>query len=338
MEAPPAETYTLTVNNGNGDGEYAKDADVTITADVPATGMQFKEWTGDVDKVTFTEGSKTTSTAKFKMPAEALMFEATYEAIPAPPEPVKTAIPTGKTLTYNGQSQTGVDTGTGYTLSGMTSATNAGAYQATATLDEGYIWDDETSEPKTISWKIEKATVNVTAPAGKTFTYNGKAQTGVASGADYTLSGTVKATNAGSYTAKAALKTNDNYTYRWPDGTTAAKTIKWTINKAANTLKIKAKTATVKGSTKGKKGTLKKTKKLAVTKVIKFTSKGQGAKTYVKKSGNKKITIAKKTGKVTVKKGLKKGTYKVKVKVKAAGNANYKASKVKTVTFKVIVK
>ena len=72
--------------------------------------------------------------------------------------------------------------------------------------------------------------------------------------------------------------------------------------------------------------------------MIKFTSKGQGAKTYVKKSGNKKITIAKKTGKVTVKKGLKKGTYKVKVKVKAAGNANYKASKVKTVTFKVIVK
>ena len=205
-------------------------------------------------------------------------------------------------------------------------------------MDEGYIWDDETSEPKTISWKIEKATVNVTAPAGKTFTYNGKAQTGVASGADYTLSGTVKATNAGSYSAKAALKTNDNYTYRWSDGTTAAKTIKWTINKAANTLKIKAKTVTVKGSTKGKKGTLKKTKKLAVTKVIKFTSKGQGAKTYVKKSGNKKITIAKKTGKVTVKKGLKKGTYKVKVKVKAAGNANYKASKVKTVTFKIIVK
>ena len=109
-------------------------------------------------------------------------------------------------------------------------------------------------------------------------------------------------------------------------------------NKAANTLKIKAKTATVKGSTKGKKGTLKKTKKLAVTKVIKFTSKGQGAKTYVKKSGNKKITIAKKTGKVTVKQGLKKGTYKVKVKVKAAGNANYKASKWKTVTFKIIVK
>ena len=38
-----------------------------------------------------------------------------------------------------------------------------------------------------------------------------------------------------------------------------------------------------------------------------------------------------------MKKGLKKGTYKVKVKVKAAGNANYKASAWKTVTFKIKV-
>ena len=139
----------------------------------------------------------------------------------------------------------------------------------------------------------------------------------------------VKATKAGSYTAKATLNTDANYTYQWTDGTTAAKTIKWKINKAANTLKIKAKNSHGQVSAQVKK----KNQTLAVTKVIKFTNKGQGAKTYVKKSGNKKITIAKKTGKVTVKKGLKKGTYKVKVKVKAAGNANYKASAWKTVTF-----
>ena len=250
----------------------------------------------------------------------------------------KVTAPAGRTLTYNGRSQTGVAAGTGYTLSGMTSATNAGTYQATATLDEGYVWDDETSEPKTISWKIEKAAVNVTAPAGRTFTYNGKAQTGVASGSDYTLSGTAKATNAGAYTAKASLKTNTNYTFKWTDGTTAAKTISWKINKAANTFRIGAKTATVKGSTKGRKGKLKKTKTLTVGKVIKFTNQGQGMKTYVRKSGNARITIAKTTGKVTVKKGLKKGTYKVKVQVRAAGNANYKPSVWKVVTFTVKVR
>lgn len=72
--------------------------------------------------------------------------------------------------------------------------------------------------------------------------------------------------------------------------------------------------------------------------MIAFTNKGQGTKTYVKKSGSKMITINKKNGKVTVKKGLKKGTYKVKVKVKAKGNANYKASAWKAVTLKILVK
>lgn len=74
------------------------------------------------------------------------------------------------------------------------------------------------------------------------------------------------------------------------------------------------------------------------TVLLRYISKGQGTKTYVKKSGNPKIKIAKTTGKVTVKKGLKKGTYKVRVKVRAAGNTNYKASTTKTVTFKIRVK
>ena len=107
----------------------------------------------------------------------------------------------------------------------------------------------------------------------------------------------------------------------------------YTIDKAGNTLKVKAKTAKVKFSK-----LKKKSQKLAVSKVIKLTNKGQGAITYTKASGNKKITINKKTGKVTIKKGLKKGTYKVKVRVKAAGTANYKASPAKTVTFTIKVK
>lgn len=43
-------------------------------------------------------------------------------------------------------------------------------------------------------------------------------------------------------------------------------------------------------------------------------------------------------GNVTVKKGLKKGTYKVKAQVKASGDDNYKASDWKETTFKVLVK
>ena len=46
--------------------------------------------------------------------------------------------------------------------------------------------------------------------------------------------------------------------------------------------------------------------------------------------------INKKTGKVTIKKGLKKGSYKVKVKITAAGNQIYKKA-TKTVVFKIKV-
>ena len=78
-----------------------------------------------------------------------------------------------------------------------------------------------------------------------------------------------------------------------------------------------------------------KAQPLAVSKVLTVT-KAQGTKTYAKTSGNAGITINKTTGAVTIKKGLKKGTYKIKVAVKAEGNANYKAgTKTVTVTVKV---
>ena len=56
------------------------------------------------------------------------------------------------------------------------------------------------------------------------------------------------------------------------------------------------------------------------------------------RSFKKYFKINSKTGKVTIKKGLKKGTYRVSVKVSAAGNSNYNPSGVKTVSFKIKVK
>ncbi len=184
---------------------------------------------------------------------------------------------------------------------------------------------------------LNEADQVVTIPSGKTLTYNGKTQIGVAEGSKYTVSGNT-AKNAGSYEAIVSLK--DETGYVWSDGTKEAKKIKWTINKAANPLTMKAKTATVKYSKLKKKA-----QTLAVTKVINFTKDAKDKKTYTlssakkgEKSFEKYFKINKTTGKVTVKKGLKKGTYKVKVKVKAAGNANYKASAEKTVTFTVKIK
>ena len=96
--------------------------------------------------------------------------------------------------------------------------------------------------------------------------------------------------------------------------------------KKANTLKVSGKTVKVK---KNKKTVIKKEKAFTIR-------NAKGKVTFKKAKGNKKITVAK-NGKITVKKGLKKGTYKVKVKVTAAGNATYKAA-TKTVTVTVKVK
>ena len=128
-------------------------------------------------------------------------------------------------------------------------------------------------------------------------------------------------TNAGTATALVTFK-GDYY-----EGT---KALTFKINKAANTLSAKGKKPSVKAAKLKKKNqTVKRAKALAVR-------NAQGAVTYKKTKGNKKITVAK-NGKITVKKGLKKGTYKVKIKVTAAGNANYKA-KSKTVTISIKIK
>ena len=106
------------------------------------------------------------------------------------------------------------------------------------------------------------------------------------------------------------------------------KALTFTINKAAQTVKAKVATKTVK---------VKKVKKKAQTvKPITSVTKKAGAVTYKKVSGSAKLTINKTTGKVTVKKKTKKGTYKAKIRVTAAGSANYKSAYTDvTVTIKV---
>ena len=107
------------------------------------------------------------------------------------------------------------------------------------------------------------------------------------------------------------------------------KTYTKTYNKSANTLVAKGKTATVKlKNLKKKNQTVSQKNAFSVT-------KANGKVTYTKSRGNKNITVSG-AGRITVKKGLKKGTYKIEVKVKAAGDNTHKAvTKTVTVTIKV---
>ena len=108
---------------------------------------------------------------------------------------------------------------------------------------------------------------------------------------------------------------------------------------SANPMEVKGRTAAVRYSKLRKKSQIIKRAKAIKVK----EAKGKLTYQYVtakkgKKSFKKYFKIGAKTGNIKVKKGLKKGTYRVKVKVRAAGNAAYRASTWKTVIFKIKVK
>ena len=107
-----------------------------------------------------------------------------------------------------------------------------------------------------------------------------------------------------------------------------------------NTLSVKGRTATVKYSS-----LKKQTRTLKRSQVIRLVKRGQGTLSYKyvtakkgSKSFSKYFKINKKTGKLIIKKGLKKGTYKVTVKLKAAGKGKYKASSWKKAVIRIKVK
>ncbi|MCR4711789.1 MAG: carbohydrate-binding domain-containing protein, partial [Clostridia bacterium] len=72
--------YMVTVNGGNGNGEYAVGSSVTIIADAPPTDdMVFDEWIGAED-LSFTDGSATAAMATFTMPAHPVTLTSAYAA------------------------------------------------------------------------------------------------------------------------------------------------------------------------------------------------------------------------------------------------------------------
>ncbi|WNJ18706.1 InlB B-repeat-containing protein [Pontibacter sp. G13] len=74
-----AQTYTLTVNNGSGDGDYEAGETITITADAPPAGKQFDQWTGAVSNL----DNANNATATVTMPSNGITLSATYEDIPS---------------------------------------------------------------------------------------------------------------------------------------------------------------------------------------------------------------------------------------------------------------
>lgn len=91
----------------------------------------------------------------------------------------KVLYPKVKDIEYNGKPQSGVEEGEGYTLANHT-ATNAGEYKATATLESGYKWSDGyTERSRIVKWTIKKRTAKAedfifTPPSNLVYDNSGK--------------------------------------------------------------------------------------------------------------------------------------------------------------------
>lgn len=141
----------------------------------------------------------------------------------------------------------------------------------------------------------------------------------------------------GTYVVSASGTVSDDVTVDWATGKTekmdcliTAPVCIVTVTQGDNTMKVSAiAQKNIPAATYGKNSTIAAKKAISV-------KDARGAVTYKKVSGNAKITVAS-NGKITVKKGLKVGTYKVKIAVTAAGNASFKKA-TKNVTVALSVK
>lgn len=224
-------------------------------------------------------------------------------------------------LTYTGSAQSptwnSYDTNA-LQIGGTTTGTNAGTYQATFTPKSPYKWADGTTDARTVNWTIGRAGITLPAQSGS-LTYTGAAQSPSWSGYDsnkMTLGGTTSGTNAGSYNASFTPKAN----YQWTDGTTGAKTVAWSIGKAAGSLTLSKSSVSIGVSSK--------------TDTVTVTRPGDGAITAT--SNNSAIATASVSGTTITITAKASGSTTITVKVAAGTNYTAPANKTINVTVQML--
>lgn len=177
-----------------------------------------------------------------------------------------------------------------------------------------------TAYTASVAVTVSRIKVSAVPTQSGTLTYNGASQSPTLSGYDatkMTLSGTQSATNAGSYTMQASLKDDK---YEWPDGTTNAKTVNWSIGKKAGSF------------TKDKTSIQITTNKKSDT--ITITREGTGA--ISASSSNTQVATTSVSGNVITVTGVKSGSCVVTINVAADTNHTAPASQTVNVNVSLI--
>ena len=230
--------------------------------------------------------------------------------------PTKTAYKAGETFDPSGMVVTAIySNGAKLENPAYTVAPSGALAVGTTTVTISY---SEGGVTKTATQKISVTRTVLTVPAQSgSLTYTGGSQSPTWSNYDtgkMTLGGVTSGTNAGSYNATFTIK--DTALYCWPDGSTAAKTVAWSIAKAAGTLSLSKTTVTLKPDTTSDSFTL--------------TTNSAGA-VSVESSAPDTVSARLDGSTVTVESvGNKSGTAIVTVSV--AGDANHTAPASKTCT------
>ena len=244
-KAPTKTTYTAgDVFNPAGMEVQAKYTNGTvIIATVPITGYAFLPATGLVDGTTavtiqYTEGGIT------KTASQAVTVIHRLESISVTTNPNVTTYEYQENLNTAGMVVTAAySDGSTAAVSGWSCSPTALNTVGTQAITVTYT-EREYTRTTTFNVTVERQTISAVPSQSGTLTYTGSALSPSWTGYDstkMTIGGDTVKTDAGSYNATFTPTAN----YRWSDGTTGAKTVAWSIGKAAGSLSLSPTSITV---------------------------------------------------------------------------------------------
>ena len=300
ITTPPAKTTYVP-------GETFNPAGMVVTATysngatLKATGYSFSPDTALTDGTTsvtieYTEGGVT------KTAEQAITVVHRLESISITTKPTKTTYEYGDSFqsagmvvkaTYSDGATANV---TGYSCS-PTLLSTVGTQTITVSYTERNV-----TKTATTSVTVNRKTISTVPSQSGTLTYNGGSQSPTwnnYSTTQLTIGGTTSGTNAGSYTATFTPKSN----YRWADGTTTAKSVSWSIGKAAGSLSISPTSMTLDTTTKSKTITVTRSGNGTISAVSSNT-----AAATVSVSGNTVTVTGKANGSATITISVAAGT------------------------------
>lgn len=300
ITTPPVKT-TYTAGETFDPAGMVVEATYTNGATAIATGYTYSPSTGLTDGTTsvtiqYTEGGFT------KTAEQAIIVVHRLESIAVTTQPTTTTYEYGDTFSSSGMVVTATySDGATSNVTGYTTSPSALTAVGTQTITVNYT-ERGITKTTTLTVTVERKTLTSVPSQSGILTYTGSAQSPTWSNYDsaqLTIGGVTSGTNAGSYNATFTPTAN----YRWSDGTTTAKTVEWSIGKAAGSLSISPTSMTLDTTTKSKTITVTRSGDGTISAVSNNT-----AAATVSVSGNTVTVTGKANGSATITISVAEGT------------------------------